>query len=206
LRRFVLGLAASACLVVAQHATEHPPAPGEHAKAAVEHGESHEEARMPNEIWWKWANFAILAAGLGFLIAKNAGPFFRTRTEEIRKGISEAAAVRAEAEARAAAIENQIANLSAEVESLRQKSREEIAREGERVSEETAEQIAKVQRQAEADIAAAAKHATHELKAYSAELAINLAAQQIQAGMTQESQDQLAEAFVDDMRRKAALN
>jgi F-type H+-transporting ATPase subunit b len=206
LKQFLLCFTASACLLTAQHATEQPPAPGEHAKAAVEHGESHEEARMPNEIWWKWANFAILAAGLGFLIAKNAGPFFRTRTEEIQRGISEAAAVRAEAEARAAAIEQQIANLSAEVDTLRQKSSEEIAREGERVSEETAQQIAKVQRQAEADIASAAKQATHELKAYSAELAINLAAQQIQAGMTQQNQDQLAEAFVDDIRRKAALN
>ena len=60
---------------------------------------------MPNEIWWKWANFAVLAAGLGYLVAKNAGPFFRSRSEEIQKGIKDAAQVRAEAEARASAIE-----------------------------------------------------------------------------------------------------
>ena len=180
--------------------------PAEHAKEAVEHGEAHEDARLPNEIWWKWANFAILAAGLGFLIAKYAGPFFRTRTEEIQQGISDAAAIRAEAEARAAEIERRIANLNGEVEALRQKSREEIAREGERVSMETAQQIAKIQRQAEADIASAAKNASHELKAYSAELAVNMAAQQIQQRMTQQSQDQIADAFIDDIRQKAALN
>jgi F-type H+-transporting ATPase subunit b len=207
--RPVLALVASACLAVAQHTTE-PPATVQHgsahAEAAVEHGEAHEEAPMPNEIWWKWANFAILAAGLGFLISKNAGPFFRSRTEHIQSGIREAAAVRAEAEARASEIEKRISNLNAEVESLRQKSREEIAHEGERVSAQTAQQIAKIQRQAEADIAAAAKNASQELKAYSAELAINMAAQQLQTSMTQESQDQLTDAFVTDMRRRAALN
>src|SRR5262245_21411633 len=110
---------------------------------------------MQNEIWWKWANFAMLAAGLGFLIAKNAGPFFSSRSEDIQRGIREAAAVRAEAEAKAAEIEKRISNLNAEVEALRKSSHEEIAREGERVSAETAQQIAKIQRQAEADIASA---------------------------------------------------
>jgi F-type H+-transporting ATPase subunit b len=219
LRRLIISLAASACFVIAQHASEPAAAPGAHgaspaavqhgaeqAKTAAEHGEGHQQAPMPNEIWWKWANFAILAGGLGFLVSKHAGPFFRTRSEEIQKGISEAAAVRREAEARAAGIESQIANLSSEVEALRQKSRDEIVREGERVRAETAQLIAKVQRQAESDIAAAAKNAALELKAYSAELAINMAGRQIQDGMTQHNQDQLADAFVDDIRRRAALN
>jgi F-type H+-transporting ATPase subunit b len=182
------------------------PQAAEHAKPAAEHGASHEEAPMPNEIWWKWANFAVLAACLGFLIAKNAGSFFGTRTEEIQKGIREAAAVRADAEARATAIEKRIANLNAEVEAMRQNSQAEIAREGERVRAETAAQIEKIQKQAEAEIASAAKSASQELKAYSAELAIRLAEQQIQQQMTSQNQEQLADAFVDDIRRKAALN
>jgi F-type H+-transporting ATPase subunit b len=202
LKRLLAGIAVAACLAWAQEA---PHAP-DHAKAAVEHGEGHEEAPMPNEIWWKWANFAVLAGGLAFLIAKNAGPFFQARTTEIQKGIRDAAAVRAEAEARAAQIEKQIANLDAEVSALKAKSGEEIAREGERVSAETARLIEKVQRQSEAEIAAAAKNASQDLKAYSAELALRMAEQQIQQRMTQQNQDQLAEAFVDDIRRKAELN
>ena len=202
MKRLLITAAFAACFIFAQHA----PQGTEHAKAAVEHGKDHAQAPMPNEIWWKWANFAILAAGLGYLIGKNAGPFFRTHTEEIQQGIRDAAAVRAEAEARATEIEKRIANLNAEVEALRQKSHEEIAREGERVSAETARLIAKIQRQAEADIASAAKNASQELKAYSAELAIQMAAQQIEQRMTQQSQEQLANAFVDDIRQKAALN
>ena len=120
---------------------------------------------MPNEIWWKWANFAVLAGGLGYLIGKNAGPFFRSRTEEIQKGIRDAAEVRAEAEARAAAIESKIGNLSGEIERiLKATSKAEIAAEGARIQAETQAQIAKIQAQAEMEIASATKQATARIE------------------------------------------
>lgn len=178
----------------------------EHAAQAVQHGEGHEAQPMPNEIWWKWANFAVLALGLGFLIGKNAGPFFRARTTAIQSDIAQSAAVRAEAEARASQIEQRIANLSTEVEALRQTSRQEIGREGDRVKAETAALSAKLQKQAEAEIAAAVKNASQELKAYSAELAIGLAKQQIRDRMTPDAQNALTDAFVKDLGRKGSLN
>jgi F-type H+-transporting ATPase subunit b len=190
-------------------AAAEPPAHSDaqaHAAAAAKHGEGHAEAPMPNEIWWKWANFAILAAGLGWLIGKNAGPFFRSRTEEIQAGIREASAAREEAEARAAAIEKRVANLSAEVETLRQKSREEIAREGERVRAETETHMAKIQAQAEAEIASAAKHATQELKAHAAQLALGMAERQIVSRMNPQSQDELTAAFTKELERLAVTN
>ncbi len=56
-------------------------------------------------IVWKWANFAITAAGLGYLISKNLPPFFRSRTVSIQKGISEAQLTKREAEKRVAEME-----------------------------------------------------------------------------------------------------
>jgi len=41
---------------------------------------------------WKWANFVLLVVGLGYLIAKTLPPLFKSRTEEIQKGIAEARA------------------------------------------------------------------------------------------------------------------
>lgn len=161
---------------------------------------------MPNEIWWKWANFAVLAAGLGFLIGKNAPAFFRGRTESIQREITEAAAVRMEAEARATQIEQRIGNLETEVAGLRSRSHEEMNREGERIAAETQAQMQKIQRQAEAEIASAGKHAAQELKAFSASLAIDLAAQRLQGGIDPVAHDRLADAFVGDLRNKAALN
>jgi F-type H+-transporting ATPase subunit b len=173
-----------------------------HAEDAARQGEGHEAEAMPNEIWWKWANFAILALVLGWLIRKNAGPFFAARSEQIQSGIAEAAKVRAEAEQRAAEIERRVGNLGAEVESLRQRSREEIAREGERVRAETETSIRKIQAQSEAEIASATKHAAQELKAYSAKLALDLAERQIRDRMTDDTQEQITDAFVTELRGK----
>ena len=61
---------------------------------------------------WKWANFAILAAGIGYLWVKQVGPFYAARSAEIRKGIEEAQKLRADADARAAAMDAKLANLS----------------------------------------------------------------------------------------------
>lgn len=182
----------------------HPGGPADtHAEATAKHGEGHAQEPMPNEIWWKWANFALLAVLLGWLIAKNAGPFFKSRSEAIASGIAEASKTREEAEARAAEIERRVSNLSAELEQIRQRSHEEIGREGERLRAETETQIRKVQAQAEAEIASAAKHASHDLKAYSAQLALQLAEQQIQNRMTPATQEQLTSAFVSELRDKA---
>lgn len=174
-----------------------------HAESTAKHGEGHDEQPMPNEIWWKWANFALLAGALGWLISKNAGPFFRARSEAIRGGIAEATRTREEAQARAAEIERRVANLSAEVEVLRVRSGEEIAREGERLRAETEAQIRKIQTHAEGEIAAAARHARKELKAWSAQLALDLAEQQIRSRMSPPVQEQLADRFVAELRQKA---
>ncbi len=69
---------------------------------------------------WKWANFLLLAGGIGYLIGKNAGPLFAARTRQIRKDIIEADEARKEAEARAAAVERRLAGLEAEIAALRE--------------------------------------------------------------------------------------
>ncbi len=177
---------------------------------AGEHAESAEQNEMPNEIWWKWANFGILVIGLAYLVAKNAGPFFASRSAEIQKGITDAAAVKAEAEARARSIEERVANLAAEVQALRKSSQEEIAEEGARISAETAHTIARMQAQAEHEIASAAKNASLDLKAQAAELAMSIAEQEIRGRMTPQTQDGLVNSFVQDLQQeaktKAALN
>lgn len=193
--RRVLGiLSLAAAIALGQ---EHAPAP-----AGQEHAQ--EEAPMPNEIWWKWANFAILAGGLGYLAGKYAAPFFRARTEQIQQGIREAAKVREEAEARAAAIESQIGNLTVEIEGLRANSKEEIAGEGARIQAETEAQIRKLQAQAEREIASTAKNATLDLTDYSAQLAIDLAEKQIRQRLDAGLQDALVSGFVQDLQQEQA--
>ena len=164
---------------------------------AAEEGGSEGEAGLA---MWKWANFLVLAAGLGYLIGKNAGPFFDARSMKIRKDMVESAEVRKEAEARAAEMDRRLANLQNEIAALRSESQRETQAEKERQAQQTVSEIAKIQAHAEQEIAAAAKAARSELKRYPAELAVGLAAQKVRARMTPQTEDALVQNFVQDLK------
>src|SRR5260370_38122645 len=70
-------------------------------------------------IGWKWANFAILAAGAGYLISKSAPAFFRSRTASIQQGIAAAQQVKRPAHQQAAATAARLAALGADIEKFR---------------------------------------------------------------------------------------
>ena len=145
---------------------------------------------------WTWVNFGVVALILGYIAVKTGGPALRERAAEILDSFSAAAQRSEAAAARAAEIDRQMANLGMQVEALRQEARLEMARAAARFQAENAELIAKVERNAEAEIAAAAKHAQNELKALSAQLALELAQQKIARRIGPETQATLVDGFV----------
>lgn len=171
------------------------PAHGAPSGAAA-HGS--EEGGHGNESvqTWKLVNFGLLAVGLGWVIAKNAGPFFRGRTETIRQAIDEARQIRADAEARAAEIDRRLASLGSEIEKMSASAREEMSAESSRIQEETRRLSARLQAQAEQEIASAGKNAEAELHAHAARLALDLAEKKVRARMTPDLQGSLVERFV----------
>ena len=156
-----------------------------------------------HELALRWANFAVLAVGLGYLVGKNAGPFFAARSRRIRKDMIEAADARKEAEGRAAEVGRRLANLEAEIAALRQESQREAQSETERIARQTAAELAKIQAHVEQEIASAGKAARMELKRYTGRLAVELAERKIRARMTPAAQNSLVEGFVADLRRSS---
>ena len=152
---------------------------------------------------WKWANFLLIAVVLGYVIRKNAGPFFASRSQQIRKAIVEAEEVRADAQKRVAQVDARLANLQSAIEKMRREAIEEQSAEGERVRRQTAADISKIMAQAEQEIASAGKGARLELKRYSARLAVSLAEEKIRASMNPHHQDALVQAFVDNLAQPA---
>jgi F-type H+-transporting ATPase subunit b len=155
---------------------------------------------------WEWANFLVLAGGLGYLLGKNAGPTFDARSRKIRKDMVESEEFRKEAEERAAEVDRRLANLESEIAALRNEAREESEAEKLRYSRRTADEIAKVQVHSEQEIVAAGKAARMELKRYSAELAVELAEQKIRARMNPETQDALVRGFVRNLDSSSSHN
>ncbi|MGA7236912.1 MAG: hypothetical protein WBY44_14595 [Bryobacteraceae bacterium] len=150
-----------------------------------------------------WANFAILAIGLGYLIKKYGGPFFAARSERIQREIVEAAKVRQDAEARSAEVDRRLASLQADMAALRTESRQELDSLERHTTSKASAEIARIQSNAEQEIAALGKAARLELKRYSAELAVHLAGEKIQARMTPQAQDALVRDFVTELDGRA---
>jgi F-type H+-transporting ATPase subunit b len=189
-----LGLAAVPAVVAQEHAAEQTghEATHETAKEGGEHGSNVE--------LWKWANFALLAGALGYLIGKNAGPFFASRSKQIRSDMAEAEATRKDAEARAAEVDRRLASLETEIGVLRDASQAEAEAERQRLTQHSGAEIAKIQANAEQEIASAGKAARMELKRYTAELAVGLAEQKIRARMNPDSQHALVDRFVENLK------
>jgi F-type H+-transporting ATPase subunit b len=176
---------------LAQHEAPASEAPAGHSGEG-----SHGEGHAGPSIWWKWANFGLLAAALGFLIGKHAPGFFRSRTGDIQKGIAEATRLKEEADARLAEVQLQLKNLEAQIADLRRSAAQEMAVEAERIRQETLDQAAKIQALSEHEIAAAVKSARSQLKAYSAELALELAERKIRERISPSDDARLVGDFV----------
>ena len=169
--------------------------PGAAAAQEKETGQKAGEEGCAADIW-RFVNFVIMAGAVGYLIVKNAGPFFAARSRKIREEIVQGEEARQEAERRAAEVDQRLANLEADIASLRAQSEREAQHEFERMRERTAAEIAKIQAHAEQEIAAAGKTARAELKRYAAELAIGLAERKIRTRMNAQTQDGLVTVFV----------
>lgn len=153
---------------------------------------------------WKWVNFGILAAGLGFLIAKTAGPYFKSRNEQIRRELDEARATKARCEAQVAEIESKLKNLDGEIASFKRESLDLVAREGERLRSETAAMVAKVESRTADEIHSLSNAARAELKAEVARLALGLAEKRLAAGLPAGAQSGLVRTFIANLEKADA--
>jgi F0F1-type ATP synthase membrane subunit b/b' len=170
------------------------------ALSAQENAEKSETAVEENMLL-KWANFVILAGGLGYLITKTLPSFLRTRTAEIQHGISEAQAMKQQAEKLSADMDARLSALGADIEKFRTQARSEMEQEGARIREETARQIARLQEQAAQEIERTGKVARQMLKTYAAKLSLDLAEQNLRTRVDAPAEAGLVNDFVSDLVR-----
>jgi F-type H+-transporting ATPase subunit b len=189
-----VGLLLATSLVTAQELPE---------TAAGHETTGHEAPEGPSPIW-AWANFAILAGVLGYLIVKKGGPWFQSRSLAIRKGIAEAEEIRRGAEAGGAEVDRRLAGLQTEIDGLRTNAHREQSAEAERIRQQAAADLARIQGHAAREIESAGKTARLELKRYAAQLAVDLAEQKIRRQMTPEVQAALIERFGRDLDHSPA--
>lgn len=169
-----------------------------------EHEKTASNLSPTTEIVLLWVNFALLAAGLAYLIKKYGTPALEQRRQHISRDIVDAAKIRQEAEARSADVDRRLANLEADLTALRAESRRELDSLERQIGGKAAAEAARIQAAVEQEIGAAGKAARLELKRYSAELAVKSAAQRIGARMTPAAQQALVHDFVSGLEHPGA--
>ncbi|HEY4901767.1 MAG TPA: hypothetical protein VIH91_13215 [Terriglobales bacterium] len=135
----------------------------------------------PTGMYWVSiaANFVFLALFFWMLLKSKLPQMFRDRTTSIQKALNEAKAASAEASRRLGDIETRLSRLDVEVSDIRTGAEREAAAEEERVRLAAEEDKRKVVDSAEAEIAAIARSARHELKSFAASLAVEIATHKI---------------------------
>ncbi len=165
-----------------------------------------EHAEKKDMLVWQWANFVILAAGAGYLLGKHMPTFFRTRSADIQKDITEAQRQKADAEKRAAEMDARLKSLAADIETFRSQAKAEMEQEGQRIRQDTAQQIEKLQKQAEQEIESKGNLAGRELREYAAKLALDLAEQRIRTRLDAGTEAALVDDFTKDLQQQGSKN
>lgn len=153
---------------------------------------------------WKWPNFLLLAGFLGYLIRKHGGPLLAARSEKIRQSLEAGEKAKADADARAAAVQSKIANLDREIAEFRTSALADLEREAERIRQQAETELSRIGQHTAVEIVTYGKQARQELRQYVAKLAMDLAEQKLRARMSPDAQTTLLNNFTADLSTHAA--
>lgn len=171
---------------------------GNHAAAEAAPGRAVQvEAIGTRKLGWQWANFLVLAGGLGYFAVKKLGPAAAAKRQEILEGIQAGEKARAQAEAVGAELKAKLDHLEVEISELRTHAYEDIKREVQRIDEETLALVHKAQAQTEAEVERMKKAAIDELHAHAAALVIDRAEERLAQRMNATAQTGLVRDFIE---------
>jgi F-type H+-transporting ATPase subunit b len=167
------------------------------APALAQEGES-SPAESPTGQIFRWLNFAILFGLIVYGIRK-AGPYFRSRSEEISRKIAEGARAREAAEKQRRKAQAKLAGIETEVAELRLEAKRGAEAEAERLRALARTEAETIERAAQAEIAAAERAALLELKALAARMAVERAEAVLRRELTANAEAALFRAFIAEL-------
>ncbi len=133
-------------------------------------------------------NFVIVLIVLWMLLKKILPAAFKDRSGNIQKRIEEARKTSEEARRRLAEVEGRLSRLDTEIAQMRDEAEASAKHEEERTVTAAEEERRRIVHTAEQEIAASINAARRELKAFAADLAVDLAEKKIRIG---QSEDQM---------------
>ena len=157
------------------------------------------EQTSPLATIFQWINFAVVAGVFGWLLVTKAPGFFAASATAIASAIDEAGRVKAQADALRREAEARLANLDQEIEELRAQAARDAAAEALRIQAATKDEAAKIDRSARLELEAAARGARIELREMATRLSIARAEAVLRREMTPAAEDGMFAVFLGDL-------
>jgi F-type H+-transporting ATPase subunit b len=129
-------------------------------------------------------NFAIVIGILWRVLSKVLPGMFKGRSEALQNRMEEARKATQDARVRLADVESRLAGLDVEIARMRREAEEAARAEEQRIRNSSEEERRRIVQSAEQEITQATSAARRELKAYVAELAVDLAEKKIKVTPT----------------------
>jgi len=191
---------------VAQAQPEHTPPAAAPASASPQHEApaAHEEGAAHDPGWWpaiwKAANFIILVGILTYFLRAPLGAYLAGRIGKVREDLVTAAETRTTAVRQLAEIDAKLAALPAELEALKKRGAEDLVAERARIEQDAQAERRRLLEQTRREIDMRLRIAKRELLELAAELAVNVAAQQIRASITADDQVRLVDRYASQLQ------
>lgn len=154
------------------------------------------ESHGPSPLY-RWFNFALLVAGLGYVLRQPLAQFFTERTGSIRRGLEEGRKALNAAEEQLKAVEQKLQHLEEAMAAFRAAALKEMEEEHARLQQATAQEAEKMMESVRVQMDVASKQARLELRLYAAAQAVDLAAALVAQRMDDAKQRHLVSQFVE---------
>jgi F-type H+-transporting ATPase subunit b len=193
-----LALLAGPAVALAQQPAEHPPETHDAATAEHAEGEVHAET-----IWGpisRFVNSAILIGVLFYFLRQPVAAYLSTRDSEIRNDLLTAARMKETATAQLADLQQKMAALPGELDTLKARGQEEIAAEEARIEQAAAAERERLIEQTRREIDLQLRIAQRELVEHASNLAVALATDRIRKNITPDDQTRLVDRYLQQVK------
>lgn len=128
---------------------------------------------------FEWANFLLLAVGIGWVVVKKLPAHLRSRDTAIQKHLVDARTATEEASTRLNGVEQRLGLLDEQIAAMRSQAAKASTLDEQKIKASLEDEKQKVLVAAEQEIAAATAQAQRQIQQYAAELAIEQAARKL---------------------------
>ena len=149
---------------------------------------------------FRLANFAILVGVLVYFHKAPIATYLASRSTQIRQDLVNAEQMKTAAAAQLAEIQQKMATLPGELESLRRQGAEDVTSERERIARAAEFERTRLLEQTRREIDMRLRIAKRELTEHAAHLAVQVAEQRIKRAITPDDQIRLVDRYASQLR------